>query len=187
MTQPPNLLSATDFAKFRAKDQDWFLGAAGEVIRDYCEWHIYPVQADTDVSCKTGAKGIIMLPSLNVKSVETVRFRGITLSSDEYTVHDSGWLEWHRFRCWANPVPMSHPTHAPQHLWVSVDFTHGYDTLPKAVAEVGYELTARTMEKPAGVVNRMQRGYVNMSFNEFGAVLSRDQKNRLGPYCVMDF
>jgi hypothetical protein len=67
---------------------------------------------------------------------------------------------------------------------VIVDFTHGYDTMPKAVAEVGFELTATVLEKASGVVTDMTRGPTRLTFKEFGAVLSDDQKDRLGPYTV---
>lgn len=172
MTLDP-LLGSTDYTRFVAKDQDWFLGAAGETIRGYCGWHIFPVVADTDVRVRIGAAGIVMLPTLNLVSVEAIRYGGTSLVTVDYETHDSGWIQllgfnWRRLR----------------NAYVTVDFTHGYEALPKAVAEVGFELAGRTIEKPTGVVKHMTRGPIDMDFNDFGAILSDDQKGRLAPYTV---
>jgi hypothetical protein len=173
------LLNPVDFAKFQAKDQDWFLGAVGETIRDYCNWHIAPIISVTDVQAKIGNQGIIMLPTLNLVSVERLSWCSTDMPADSYDVHDSGWLQQR------NPYFGSQWFRGMRNAWVTVDFTHGYETLPKAVAEVGYELTGRVLEKPAGIVTKIQRGPTNMEFGEFGVVLSEDQKSRLGPYRVM--
>lgn len=172
MTEP--LLNPTDFASFQAKDPDWFLGAAGETITDYCGWHIYPIVSVTDVKAQIGAAGIIMLETLNLVSVEQIVWETTVLDPATYEPHDSGWIEI-----------LGLPGLQARSAWVTVDFTHGYDTVPKAVAEVGYELAGRTLEKPTGVVTEMMRGPTRMKFQEFGAVLSEDQKNRLQPYTIL--
>jgi hypothetical protein len=175
MTLDP-LLSATDFAKFQARDQDWFLGAVGDTIRDFCGWHIWPIISVLDQRARIGNKGIIMLPTLNLVSVEAVRIPGTApwvVESVAYEPDPAGFLTMQTFG-WRRA----------RGSVVSVDFTHGYEEMPKAVAEVGFELTARTMEKPAGVVKHMTRGPTDMDFLEFGAVLSDDQKTRLGPYTI---
>lgn len=171
MTEP--LLSASDFASFQAKDQAWFLGAVGETIRDYCGWHITPVISET-VEAKIGNMGIIMLPTLNLVSVEELRLSGTALTADVWSMSPAGYITYFGLsgrRACGMPV--------------SVDITHGFEELPKAVAEVGYELTARVLEKPAGIVTDMTRGPTRMSFGEFGVVLSDDQKARLGPYTLV--
>jgi hypothetical protein len=40
----------------------------------------------------------------------------------------------------------------------------------------------RTLEKPAGVASQVQAGPYKFVFNEFGLVLSEDQKKRLAKY-----
>lgn len=172
MTEP--LLSPTDYAKFKAKDETWFLGAAGETIRDYCEWHIAPIRSFINVRAKIGSKGIIMLPTLNLVSVEALRLNGAVLTSDVWEADPAGFLVYHGY---AGRRAYGHP--------VSVDITHGFEELPMAVAEVGFELTGRTVEKPSGVVKHMTRGPTDIDFLEFGAVLSDDQKARLGPYRIV--
>jgi hypothetical protein len=176
MTEP--LLGAADFRQFRKKSADWFLGAAGETIRDYCGWHIYPILSVTDVWARIGNKGIVMLSTLNLVSVERLSWCGTDMPSSGYEVHEEGWIQ-QVAQSFGSPA-----YRGMRNAWVTVDFTHGYEELPTAVAEVGFELTARAMEKPAGVVKAMTRGPTQLEFNEFGVVLSDDQKNRLGPYTL---
>lgn len=193
MTDPvPNLLEGTDFTKFKTKDEAWFLGAAGDRVRDYCGWHIYPVLQSLSVTARIGHAGIIMLPSLNIISVEAVRYNGIVVPIETYEVHSAGWLELvgynHTGQAGFMPLwPSQAAVRPSRNRWVSVDFTHGFENLPKTVAEVGFELTGRTLEKPAGVAKSMSAGPNSFTFNEFGMVLSDDQKERLTPYCVTDW
>lgn len=169
------LLNPTDFARFQTKDQDWFLGAVGETIRDFLGWHLFPVISVTNWQARIGNKGIIMLPTLNLVSVQRIVYDDApnVLHDSMFEVHTEGWIQY---------LPML--GRRGRGMRVTVDFTHGYEEIPKAVAEVGYELTARTMEKPAGVVTDMQRGPTKLTFQEFGVVLSEDQKDRLGPYTL---
>jgi hypothetical protein len=171
MTEP--LLNTTDFAKFQAKDTNWFLGAVGDAIRDVCGWHLYPVVSDENVLATIGNAGIIMLPTLNLVSVEDIRINGVSLTPSTYTPNPAGYIEY---------IGLS--ALRARGCVAQVDFTHGFETLPNPVAEVGYELTARTLEKPAGVVTDMTRGPTRMTFGEFGPVLSDDQKARLAPYTL---
>jgi len=165
------LLGATDFAQFNAKADAWFLGAAGEQIRDYCGWHIFPQVAQTDVIARIGNAGIIMLPTLNLVSVQELRIRGqVVAEGVEYWASSAGYITLTTQRLGGSLV--------------SVDMTHGYEALPKAVAEVGFELASRTMEQPSGIVTDITRGPTRMKFGELGSVLSDDQKGRLGPYRV---
>jgi hypothetical protein len=169
-----DLLNATDYAQFKAKDEAWFLGAAGRTIRDYCKWHIAPIKSDLNVRAKIGNKGIIMLPTMNLVSVEAVRLNGATLTSEVWEADPAGFLVYHGYagrRAYGYAV--------------SVDITHGFEELPQSVAEVGYELTGRTVEHPSGVVKHMTRGPTDIDFLEFGSVLSDDQKIRLGPYRII--
>lgn len=172
MTDP--LLNSTDYASFKAKDEAWFLGAAGETIRDYCGWHIYPVKSFTEIEAEIGNMGIIMLPTLNLVSVEAVKINGLELANTDFRFSTAGYLTY-----------LGGVGRRVRGAKVIVDMTHGFLDLPKAVAEVGYELTGRTLEKPTGVVKHMTRGPTDIDFLEFGAVLSPDQKARLGPYTLL--
>lgn len=172
MTTPaPNtLLSTTDFNKFQAKDTQWFLDSVAETITDHCQWNIAPSLAITDYVARVGGKGIVLLPSLHLTSVEALRLNGNVVDPAMYDVHVEGWVE---FKGFLKP---------PRNLSVTVDFTTGYDETPKAVAEVGFELAATVLEKAAGIVTDLTRGPTQMKFKEFGIVLSPGQEERLQPF-----
>lgn len=172
MTDP--LLDPTDYASFKAKSEAWFLGAAGETIRDHCGWHIAPIVSETEVQARIGGNGIILLPTMKLVSVDLLIINGAVLPGDAYEVFSAGFIVYRGF---AGRRARGHT--------VSVSFTHGYEEVPKAVAEVGFELTGRTIEHPAGVLKHMTRGPTDLDFLEFGAVLSDDQKARLGPYTIV--
>jgi len=185
MTTPlPPLLDPVDYARFAGLDQDWFLGVAGQVIRDYCDWHIWPVVSETDVACPVSPKGKIILQSLHVVSVESITFAGNTLSPEDYTVHKAGWIQWNPF------YAVNIASIAPEYVWptsvdwVQVSFTHGFDTVPTPVEEVGFEIVMRAMEKPAGIAKELVVGPYRASFGEFGTTLSDEQKCKLAPYAL---
>ena len=191
MSSPlPDLLDPNEFARFKAKDEAWFLGVAGDTIRDYCGWHISPQVSMTNVQAEIGNRGIVMLQTLNVVSVEDVRWEGMSLTQDvDYVVHDSGWIElagYYLAGTGGYVVPSGNwaPLRQCQTRWVEVDYTHGYDVMPRAVSEVGFELAGKTMEKPAGVVSDLTSGPYRFKFHEFGSVLSEGQCHRLAPYCI---
>lgn len=164
------LLTQPDFTKFQNKDPDWFLDAVAETITDHCQWNIAPSLAITDYVAAVGGKGIVLLPSLHLTSVEELRVNGNVVDPTMYDVHLGGWVS---FRGFLKPH---------RNLSVTVDFTSGYDTTPKAVAEVGFELAATVLEKASGVVTDLTRGPTQMTFKEFGIVLSPGQEERLQPF-----
>lgn len=164
------LLTTTDFAKFQAKDPEWFLDSVADTITNHCHWHIAPTLAVTDYIARVDGKGIVMLPSLYVTSVEALWLKGNAVNPTLYTVHTEGWLQFNGF------------LKPPRNCTVSVDFTHGYDETPKVVAEVGYELAATVLEKASGVVSELTRGPTAMVFKEFGIALSPGQEERLQPF-----
>lgn len=164
------LLTQQDFTKFQSKDPDWFLDAVAETITDHCQWNIAPPLAITDYVARVGGKGIVLLPSLHLVSVEALRLNGNVVDPTMYNVHVEGWVE---FKGFLKP---------PRNCTVSVDFTSGYDETPKTVAEVGFELAATVLEKASGVVTDLTRGPTQMTFKEFGIVLSPGQEERLQPF-----
>lgn len=193
----PPLLNDDDFADFNSLDQNWFLAAAGETIRNYVGWHIAPSLTQTQLCDLTG-DGTILLPSMYVTDVTSVTppWPGASaISSGSYVVHQGGWISFKPYTYGFAPTPASadlwpidttrlfdaYPKHNRR---LSVTFTHGYTTLPYPVAEVAYELAMRVMEKPAGVATEVNAGPYHYVFQEFGIVLSEDQKNRLNHYAL---
>lgn len=172
---PGMLLSASDFARFKSRDESWFLGVVGDQIRDYCGWHIAPVLSITGYRTTIGNDGIIMLPTTRLLSVEQFVYDDpYVLSDTMFEVHEGGWIQY--------TAPLGRRGRGKS---VTVDFTCGYEALPTPVAEVGFELAADLLEKPNGVVTDMTRGPTKLTFKELGSVLSQDQKDRLGPYCLV--
>lgn len=164
------LLTTTNFARFQAKDPDWFLDAVAETITDHCQWNIAPPAVITDYVARVGGKGIVLLPSLHLTSVVELRLNGTVVDPVAYTVHVEGWLQFNGF------------LKPHRNLSVSVDFISGFDETPKAVAEVGFELAATVLEKASGIVTDLTRGPTQMTFKEFGIVLSPGQEERLQPF-----
>lgn len=165
------LLTTTDFAKFQAKDTQWFLDSVAETITDHCQWNIAPPAVITDYVARVGGKGIVLLPSLHLTSVVELRFSdGTVINPAAYTVHLGGWLQFNGF------------LKPHRNLCLSVDFISGFETTPKAVAEVGFELAATVLEKASGIVTDLTRGPTQMKFKEFGIVLSAGQEERLQPF-----
>lgn len=103
MTEPPQcddelapLVSEQDpdWARFRDDDPEYFLRAAGQVIRVFVGWHIYPNITQTVEQLAVGTRGLIMLPSRHVTQVEQVTLchgeHPHTLQPDEYVWHEAG-------------------------------------------------------------------------------------------------
>lgn len=171
MTEP--LLSPTDFGRFKNLDESWFLEVVGEAIRNFCGWHIFPIVSTLGYQGRIGNGGTIMLPTTKLLSVEQITCGSYALADSMYEVVEAGWIEY--------GAPLGRRGRGKA---VTVDFTHGYEECPKVVAEVGFELTATVLEKPAGVVTDMTRGPTRITFKELGSILTEDQRNRLGPYVV---
>jgi hypothetical protein len=191
----PALLSHDDYATFQSLDLDYFLTAAAERIRSFCDWHIYPSLTHTKY-CDIAGDGTIMLPSTHVTSVVSVTEPwpgGVLVDPSSYWVDERGWINFTPFQYGFAPTPNTamlwpidtvrlfdaYPKHNRRML---VTFTHGYATLPMNVQVVAFELVMRALEKPAGIASEVQAGPYRYKFGEFGFVLSDDQKGRLIKY-----
>jgi hypothetical protein len=191
----PPLLNKDDYGSFANLDLDYWLAAVGDRVRRYLGWHLFPSLTTTSLEFMTG-DGTILLPTRHLTNVVQV-----SPPWDPSQQIDCSAYVWDR-RGWIRFLPMAYgyaPTPASADLWpidtarlfdaypkhnrrMSVTFTHGYPEMPPSVAEVCYEVAMRAMEKPAGVATQVQAGPYNFKFQEFGIVLSDDQKNRLSHY-----
>lgn len=191
-TQAPQLLSSDDLAAFQAKDADWFLQKAGEVIRSFCQWHIAPSVTET-VTVPIKPDGTIELPSLYVTGVQSVTIQGLDLDRSVYHWHESGYIRHHQFQVFEwPPWPLQndqpfreYPSPTARHAQVM--YTHGYPTLPDVVAAVGLELATRAMELPSGVATDISAGPQTISFGPLGLVLTDEERRRLGPFTLVRF
>lgn len=193
MTAPiPDLLQSSDLTLFQGSDPDFFATAAGETIRNFCQWHIFPSITVTD-TVPIKPDGTIMLPSLYLTDVASVTIDGLVQDPTAYTWYAAGFIR--RFRedyfewpLW--PLESEKPFReypSPLARWADVTYTHGYDTIPAAVNAVGLELASRAMELPYGVANKITSGPYDIGLTALGLVLSDDQRRRLGPYALVRF
>lgn len=191
----PPLLNADDFDTFSSLDNDFFLAAVGDRIRQYLGWHLFPSTTTSGEYYMTG-DGTILLPTRHLTAVVGVAqpWSGAPqIDSSSYFFDKRGWIRFKAMGYGFAPSPASanlwpldtvrlfdaYPKHDRR---MAVTFTHGFDTMPPTVAAVGYELVMRALEKPAGVAKEVNAGPYKYVFDEFGFVLSDDQKNRLAHY-----
>jgi hypothetical protein len=192
MTNPVPLLNAADLTSFQASDQTFFLNAAGDTIRNFCQWHIFPSVTVTD-SCPIQPDGTIMLPSLHVTGVTSVSLDGLTLDPSVYRWHQSGYIRRYHHQYFQWPLWPLESEHAlreypsPLARYAEVTYTHGYPTIPPTVNAVGMELTNRALELPSGVATQISSGPYTIGLGALGIVLSDDQRRRLGPFTLVRF
>ncbi|MGZ6800656.1 MAG: hypothetical protein ACXVGR_12610 [Mycobacteriaceae bacterium] len=194
MTSPdvPQLLNSADLALFQGSDSNWFLNAAGETIRSFCQWHIAPSITVTD-AVPISPDGTIMLPSLYVTAVQSVTIEGLELDPPTYHPHQAGYIRRYKSSYFQWPLwPLEsdqpfreYPSALARHA--EVTYTHGYAQLPTTVAAVGLELATRAMEMPSGVATELAAGPNTIKLGALGIVLSDDQRRRLGPFALVRF
>lgn len=193
--QAPPLLTPDDLTLFQASDPTWFATAAGEIIRNFCQWHIAPSLTVTD-TVMVQPEGTIMLPSLWVTNVAQVVIEGNVIDPATYWWHRAGYI--HRSRSSEQPYfeyplwPLESDTPfreypSPLSRHAEVTYTHGYPQTPIAVQTVAAELATRAMELPAGLATSITAGPQSITFGALGLVLSDEQRRRLGPYTLVRF
>jgi hypothetical protein len=186
------LLNAADLASFQGSDPNWFLSVAGDTIRNFCQWHIFPSITVTEL-VPIQPEGTIMLPSLYVTDVAAITLDGLSLDPSAYEWHQAGYIKRIRHPYFQWPLwPLEseqrfreYPSQLARHA--EVTYTHGYSTLPPVVAGVGMELANRAIELPSGVAKQISSGPYSIGFGELGIVLSDEQRRRLGPYTLVRF
>jgi hypothetical protein len=194
MTNPVGepLLNATDLASFQASDPNFFLAGAGDTIRNFCQWHIFPSITVTEL-VPIQPEGTIMLPSLYVTGVESITLNGLTLNPSAYKWHQAGYInriQHHYFQWPLWPLESEqrfreYPSPLARHA--EVTFTHGYSTIPPVVNTVGMELANRALELPSGVASRISSGPYAIDLVALGVVLTDEQRRRLGPFTLVRF
>lgn len=107
--------------------------AALGVVEAYCGWSLE--QQSLQVECDSDGGAVVVLPSLFVRSVESVTLRGVDSRSEAFRdlVEDFDW-EWstNGVLRWLGPG-RGWPRGARR---VQVSFMSGYDELPAAVLSV---------------------------------------------------
>jgi hypothetical protein len=166
-----------DLASWQAGTQDFFLKAASYEVRKFCGWHIAPNVPETGKRCWFGSKGLIMLPSTHVTSVDQVTIDGNVMVADQDYFWDEPkpWIT-RKLQFW------------PHDQFALINFSHGYDDCPPDAKAVIFEVMATAMELPASNAKRLQTMQYNFDLNpDIGVALSDKQKVRLGKYRILKF
>lgn len=193
MTTPiPALLSIDDLQLFQSSDPTFFLDAAGETLRTFCQWHIFPSITVTD-TVEVKPDGTIMLPSMFVTDVASVTIGGLELDPSTYSWFEPGYIkrlshQYYEWPLW--PLESDQPFHAfpsslAQHAVVT--YTHGYSVIPSTVNAVAMELTSRALELPAGNATNLSAGPNTIGLNALGLILTGEDRRRLGPFALVRF
>lgn len=160
-----DLLDAAGLQSFATADQSFFLQATGQLIRDYCGWHIAPSVSVVDEQVEID-HGLITLPSLQVTSVDALTVGDRTLSSpDDYSWDDTGTVRLHHRSSWCR--------------WATVSYTHGFPELPPEVGAIGYELALQAMSRPGANARDIGAGPYRVTLLKLGVSLDAEQKSRL--------
>lgn len=188
-----------DWDRYKKDDPEYFLRAAGQLIRTFVGWHIYPNRTETRHKLQVGNRGVIMLPSRHVTNVEQVTVcrggehdAGHTLQPDEYLWHEAGWIErkgqtfyndgWAAGAYYYGNDPYYLPVSEPGHALVT--FTHGYADLPDDVKEIAFEVAEQAMAIRTGNVKMLEApiGFRVQASQNFGLSLNPEQIVRLANY-----
>lgn len=171
-----SLLNAGDLAKFASSDQSWWLAAAGRAIRDYCGWHVFPSVALTGAKVRCGERGLVILPSKWVTAVNNLVVDGSPLVLDV----DYYWqpADPTNMEGYGNVIQRRSYAY-PRNPYATVDYTHGYPTLPEDVAAVGYELVQQGRSRPGSNAKDLGAGPYRVQYLKTGNSLDDDQKRRL--------
>ena len=89
--------------------------AAGDAIRAYAGWHIFPVITESVTIDGSGASALI-LPTLKVQEIDSVVEDGVELVDTDYELSVHAWLRKH---CWTSRLS-----------GVQVVMSHGFTVLP---------------------------------------------------------
>ncbi len=145
--QPDPLASPTDLAKVALGQVDEatavdLLGRASEIVRGYCgSWGI--AEQDYDLTRDGKGRDLLMLPALKVTAVTSVVEAGTVLVEDvDFDWSESGVLE---------RIGGAWPS---KRRSVRVQFTAGYNPVPRDVVAVVTGLTARVLATPGGMTQQ---------------------------------
>lgn len=191
-----DLLSATDpdWAAFKAGDESYFLKAAGDVIRRFCGWHIFPSLTVPMDRLRVGSGGIIELPSKHVTDVQEValvnRDSETVLDEDQYVWFEYGTVQlrnppnrhpWGYYGGYGF-IPGGYLPGSPLNMARAL-VTHGYDWVPAEVKQVAFELVNSSTDIPSGNVREIWTPGFKLQLSQAaGMSLNPQQMDRLSSF-----
>jgi hypothetical protein len=203
-------VSDPDWAKFTSDDPEYLLRVAGDAIRTYCGWHIFPNIQQTVTNIPVQSRGMIMLPSLLVTAVESVTLQSVNgetdnvLDPDSYNWFPNGTIEplgWQWYGAYSGfyygPDNWSYlPVF--QFGLATVVFNSGYEIVPSDIKQLAFEMAqasgavggdsipnnSNVKEVASPGFRLLLGGSGNSGTSGTGTVgsFTSDQKNRLAPY-----
>lgn len=172
-----------DWAEYQNHSAEYYLRVAGSAIRKYLGWHLSPIREET-LEVPIGQRGIIMLPTRRLLSIESLVIADNALTTDDYIWDTSGWIETGQYYY---RVDGSIPVPSASSRLATVTFTHGYAEVPLEVKQVAFEMTEQVMTAPVGNVAQMSTpaGYrIQLSAPAEFAV-NPGQERLLAPYRLL--
>ena len=148
------------------------VAAATQAIRDYCGWHVAPVQEDTLILDGTGTD-TILLPSRLVVNVVSVKIRGEELPEASYE-----WSIIGALRRLDGVWPTAYRS-------VEVTLEHGFTNM-SVLADVVGSIASRVRMDPTGAISTQRAGTQQVSFfaSSTSGGLMESEKERLAPYVL---
>lgn len=160
-----------DLADYQAKDPQQALDAALVAVQSYCGWHISPSVTETvTVWSKDGC--VLFLKTLALTAIISIVQDGVTIPSTSYTFESYGAVR---------VVPGSYFSRLSK---LTVNFTHGYTTLPKDAKDVALALAQRSINDTRGMVARGGGATGVVVVQQYGSQLTDADKAKLDPYTV---
>lgn len=146
------------------------VAAATQAIRDYCGWHVAPVEEETITLDGTGTD-TLLLPSRLVVAVTSVKVRGEDLVESAYEWSAIGALR-RLGGCWPDAYRS-----------VEITLEHGFTDM-SVLADVVDSIAARVRMDPTGAVSSQRAGTQHVGFfkGHTGGGLLESERNRLAPY-----
>jgi len=127
------------------------VAAATGFIRELCGWDIYPQESVTETVKPQGGASLL-LSTLKLVSVQSITVNGESLDPSKVTAWEYGELERVDCCCW------------PFYGSVSVEYMHGYNTVPPAIRAVAQSIAKRWPASASPWTNRkMGTASVGMS------------------------
>ncbi|MCV7174931.1 hypothetical protein [Mycolicibacterium sphagni] len=174
-----------DWQAYQDADDDYYLAVAGDEVRKYCGWHLFPSRTDVVPKLRIGSHGVIMLPSLHVTAVAEV---ALMLAADQLQVLDPASYEWFRYGV-VQPLGVFMPNGLTNFMpalgpnLAQVTFTHGYTDIPRDLKQVVFELAEMAATVAASNAKDIQTPGFRLQLTQAGgATLNPAQMNRLAPY-----
>lgn len=165
-----DLVSITDpdYTSFTNGEPAYFLKMAGEAVRAYCGWHIYPSVTETGVKRPLGERGIIMLPTTYLTDVASLTVDGSVVDPSDYH-----WWKW---------GSIQRVNRYSRDGYCLVDFTHGYDELPADIKAVVMEVADAAEQMASGGVKGVTTPGYSITYGSSGLTISGDMGGRLANY-----